>query len=230
MNELNGKTAVVFGATGNVGHGAAEGFVAAGAKVVAPSRTAEGANQLERTFAGRSLAPIVGDISDPDDAKRLHETILERHAPVDHVFVALGPWWQEGSVSGQPPKAWAEVRRMLLDGHVHAASLFLPPLSRREATSYTIVTGAAAKQYIPNTSLLFVATNGVLALSKVIREEHASDAVRVNELLIETRIEKQARPGVVPSAAFGEAVVDIATADVRGEVLRYDSPQQFSTS
>lgn len=227
--KMKTKQVVVFGATGNVGHGAAEAFAEAGATVIAPTRNAEGASAIERTFAGRGkVVPVIGDISHPDEASKLHAKILENHAPVDHVFVALGPWWQEGALAGQPPEVWSKVRRMLLDGHVHAAALFLPPLSRRPGTSYTLVTGMGAHQYIPNTSLLFVATNGVLALSKVIREEHANDDVRVNELLIGTRVEKQARPGVVPSAVFGRAALAIAVGEVRGEVLRYDSPDTFS--
>lgn len=226
---MDGKQVVVFGATGNVGHGATEAFAAAGATVIAPTRNAEGAKQIERTFEGRGkVVPVIGDISRPESAAKLHAEILEAHEPIDHVFVALGPWWQEGSVAGQPPEAWAKVRGMLLDGHVHAAALFLPPLSRRAGTSYTVVTGMGAHEYIPNTSLLFVATNGVLALSKVIRKEHADDDVRVNELLIATRVEKRARPGVVPSAVFGKAAVAIAVGDVRGEVLRYDSPETFT--
>mgnify|MGYP001037213572 CR=1 FL=1 len=36
---MDGKHVVVFGATGNVGHGAAEAFAEAGATVIAPTRT-----------------------------------------------------------------------------------------------------------------------------------------------------------------------------------------------
>ena len=116
---------------------------------------------------------------------------------------------------------------MLLDGHVHAAALLLPALAERPRASYTVVTGMGAHHVIDGTSLLFVATSGVLGLSKVLRAEHRDGPVRVNELLISSRIEKTPRPGVVPSAVFGEAAVAIAASDVRSEVLRYSTPEAF---
>ncbi len=60
---LTGTRVVVFGASGNVGHGAALDFERAGARALAPTRSKE-----ERP---------------------------------DHLFVSLGPWWQEGVLAGQ---------------------------------------------------------------------------------------------------------------------------------
>lgn len=228
---LHNTTALVFGASGNVGHGAATAFLDAGATVIAPTRTAAGAEALRADFAGRDLRPLLGDISDPQDAPRLRDAILAAHGPVDHVLVSLGSWWQGGALAGQDPAAWTQVRRMLLDGHIHAAALFLPLLAGRPSASYTVVTGMGAHHHLPGTSLLFVATQGVLGLSRVLRDEHRDGPVRVNELLIGARIEKTPRPGVIPSATFGQAAVAIAShAEVRGQVLRYSDPATFPLS
>lgn len=222
--DLSGQRVVVFGATGNVGHGAAAAFLAAGATVLAPTRDAGSASTLAQRF-GDGLVPVVGDISDPVDAPRL-AAALRDEGPLDHVFASLGPWWQGGALAGQPTAEWARVRRMLLDGHVHAASQLIPAL-RDQASSYTVVTGMGAHQVIPGTSLLFVAVNGVTALSKVLRSEHGAGP-RVNELLIHARIEKTARPGVVPSEAFGRAAVALAASSVRSRVVDFHSPDRFT--
>ena len=52
---LAGTTAVVFGTTGNVGYGAALGLLAAGATVIAPTRTAKGAEEIRVAFADKAL-------------------------------------------------------------------------------------------------------------------------------------------------------------------------------
>ncbi len=221
-------TALVFGATGNVGHGAALGLLGQGLRVLAPTRSEAGAEQLRSTFAGRELHPVIGDVSDPEAALRLRDQIQRDYGPLDHVFVSLGPWWQGGSVSGQPPAEWTRVRSMLLDGHVHAAALWLPQLAHRPESSYTVVTGMGALDPIPGTSLLFIATNGVLALSRVLRQEHREGPLRVNELRISCRVEKVAREGVVTSAQLGQAAAAIAASKARGRVIEYRSPDTFA--
>jgi len=218
---------VVFGATGNVGYGAAMAFLEAGAEVLAPTRNDAGAARLRAAFGEAPLTPWVGDVSDPDGALQLRDAIAA-WGPIDHVFASIGPWWQGGALSGQPPAAWQKVRRMMLDGHIQAASTLLPLLAERPAASYTIVTGMGAHHTVPDTSLLFIACGGVLSLAKWMRHETASGSVRANELLIGCRIEKEARPGVVPSAVFGRAPVAIAEGTVRGEVVKYDGPDAFS--
>lgn len=212
------STVVVFGATGNIGFGAATAFVKAGARVLAPTRSERGAQELQETFQG-AVTPIIGDISDPAGAQVLVKQLLE-HGPVEHVVASLGPWWQGGPLSGQTPQEWTKVRQMLLDGHVHAASLLLPSMSQHAGASYTIITGMGAHHTIPGTSLLYIAVNGVLALSKVAREE-ARQGVRVNELLIGGRVEKVARPGVIASAELGQELVALAHSDRRGEIVRF---------
>lgn len=218
--DLSNQRAVVHGATGNVGHGVASALLAAGATVIAPTRSAARADALARTFPDQPLVPVVGDISSIDGATALAETIAE-HGPIDHVVASLGPWWQGGAVADQDPAEWARVRAMLLDGHVNAAMLLLPMLRDRAGASYTIITGMGAHQPMPGTSLLFVATGGVLSLSKVLRAEYAEGPVRVNEVLIKTRVEKEPRPGVTTSADFGQAVARLIAGRRSSEVVSF---------
>lgn len=216
--------AVVFGVTGNVGYGAALALLDAGATVIAPTRDAERAEALRAEFAGRTLEPVVGTVSDAAGADALRTAI----GPVDHVVASIGPWWQRGRLTDQPSEAWDQVRAMMLDGHIHAARAFLPDMRARPGASYTIITGMGAHHYVPDTSLLFVACGAVLSLSRVLRAEHAEDAVRVNEVLISARIERAPRDGVVPSAVFGDAVAALVASDVRGEVVAYPGPDGFA--
>lgn len=108
---------------------------------------------------------------------------------------------------------------MLLDGHVHAATQFLPMLAERPGATYTIVTGMGAHHVMPGTSLLFVATGGVLSLSKVLRAEYEDGPIKVNEILIKTRVEKKPRPGVTLSTEFGRAVASLITSSRKSEVV-----------
>jgi NAD(P)-dependent dehydrogenase (short-subunit alcohol dehydrogenase family) len=226
--DLKNQRVVVTGVTGNVGWGVAHAMLARGANVVAVTRHEESAAGLRATLAvgddggAQRLQVVVGDLSDGTDAIALRDRVLST-GQVSHVVASLGAWWQKGAIVEQTPQEFREVREGALDAQVHCAMAFLPGLRHRAGTSYTLITGAAGHMAIANTGLLVVTVCGVLGLSRMLRAEHAHDAVRVNEVLISARIEREARPGVVPAAHFGQAVADIAASDQRGAVLGFDA-------
>lgn len=223
--------AVVLGVTGNVGWGAARAFLGQGARVVAVTRDAERARELPAQLgAPARVTALVGDLSSPEGARMVAEEVVARHGGYDHVFASMGPWWQKGPIVEQSGEEYRRVMAANLDCQVFAAQALLPPIRGRAGASYTIITGQGGHATIPGTGLLVIAVSGVFGLSRVLRAEHAGDRVRVNELLIGARIERAPRPGVVPADEFGAAAVAIAGSDVRGQVLPYDSPQQFAAA
>lgn len=228
---LANSTAVVLGATGNVGWGAARAFLKHGARVVAVSRNADQARELPAQLgAPDRVIGLAADMSTPEGARALAETLAARDIAFDHVFASMGPWWQKGPIVEQTGEEFRKVMRDNLDCHVFAAQALLPVLRHRPGASYTLVTGQGGHADIPGTGLLVVALGGVFALSRMLRAEHAKDPVRVNELLIRARIERAPRPGVTPSERFGESATTIAASTLRGQILRYDSPEQFESS
>ncbi|MBL8953091.1 MAG: SDR family oxidoreductase [Myxococcaceae bacterium] len=216
--DLREKKILVLGATGNVGHGVAAAVAEAGATPIVISRDKERAKQLGALFPTAQV--LVGDVSDAADADRLGREV----GAVDHVLVSSGGWWQKGPFVRQPAVEYDEARRMLLDAQVHAARVFLPRTA--ETGSFTLVTGVGATLTIPNASMLAIATAGVLALSRSLRLEQRAGP-RVNELRIASRIERAPRPGVVPSIAFGRAVLKLFTSTTRGAIIGFDRPESF---
>jgi NAD(P)-dependent dehydrogenase (short-subunit alcohol dehydrogenase family) len=234
---LAGRTAVVLGVTGNVGWGAAKAFLKHGARVVGVTRSPEQARALPDLLgAPDRVTALVADLSTPEGARSLADQLAagsdgnDGNDGYDHVFASMGPWWQKGPIVEQSGDEYREVMRANLDCQVFAAQALIPPIRRRSGASYTIVTGQGGHASIPGTGLLVIAVSGVFGLSRMLRLEHAADPVRVNELLISARVERAPRPGVVPAEEFGESAAAIAGSLLRGEVVRYDSPQQFTAA
>jgi NAD(P)-dependent dehydrogenase (short-subunit alcohol dehydrogenase family) len=221
MQNLANKRVVVTGVTGNIGWGVAKATLEAGADVIAIVRSASAVESIAASLGNaKNLSFEVGDLSKPTLVQTLRDRVAA-HGDIDHVVAAIGPWWQKGAIIDQPFSEYGAVREALLDPHVYAATAFLPLLKDREGSSYTIITGAAAHMEIPGTGLLVVAVAGVVGLSRMLRSETAGDKVRVNEILIQTRIEKEPRAGVIHSPIFGEKVAALMNTTIKSKVLTY---------
>jgi NAD(P)-dependent dehydrogenase (short-subunit alcohol dehydrogenase family) len=190
---------------------------------VAVTRAAASVPTIRESLGSHPKLQVeVGNLSHADGAMALVERITEGGA-IDHVVASLGAWWQKGLIVEQTPTEYEQVRASSLDSQVFAAMAFLPRLRHRQGATYTLITGAGGHMTLPATGLLVVAVSGVFGLSRMLRTEHANDAVRVNEVLIKARVERKARPGVVAAEAFGAAVAELLDGPTRGAVAQFDA-------
>jgi 3-oxoacyl-[acyl-carrier protein] reductase len=86
---IDGKVAVVSGAGQGIGRAVAERLVAEGARVIGGDIDA---SILERAVLalGGSFVGVVGDVTEPDSAKRLVETAVERFGRIDILVNVVG--------------------------------------------------------------------------------------------------------------------------------------------
>lgn len=223
-DSLRDRVVLVSGVTGNVGWGAAWAFLEAGATVIAPTRSAARGEALTADFPGQHLHVAVTDLSAPGNAEALRDRIYARFGRLDHAVVCIGPWWQKGPIVAQSLDELQQVMRVYVESQFLVARAFLPFMGR--GNSYTIVTGAAGEASLPNTGLLVTAVQGLYGLSRMLRVEHQSTGVRVNELRIHLRIARAPRLGVLPARQAGPIFVNIArSAEVDGALIRLRQPE-----
>lgn len=82
MKRLDGKTAVVTGASSGIGHAIVERFVGEGAKVVVFARNADSLQALEAAHPGQVIA-VCGDVTHQEDLERLLKTTIDRLGAID---------------------------------------------------------------------------------------------------------------------------------------------------
>ncbi|MEN4474142.1 3-oxoacyl-ACP reductase FabG [Mycolicibacterium cosmeticum] len=92
FTSLQGRTAIVTGASKGIGRGIAETFANAGVDVVITGRNSD---DLDRTVAALADAPgkvsaISADVSDPADCRRVVTEAAQRHGGVDIVCANAG--------------------------------------------------------------------------------------------------------------------------------------------
>jgi NAD(P)-dependent dehydrogenase (short-subunit alcohol dehydrogenase family) len=115
MSRLAGKSAVITGAAKGIGRATADLFASEGARLVATDIDAGGLDRLRTDLDSRGVvcATVVGDVSKPDDARRMIEAAVEHYGRLD-ILVANAGIIPLRTITEATPEDWDEV--MSIDG------------------------------------------------------------------------------------------------------------------
>jgi 3-oxoacyl-[acyl-carrier protein] reductase len=177
---IEGRVALVTGASKGLGYGVARELIAAGATVAISSRSRE---RIDEAAAELGARPFVHDASDVDDSARLVEEVKQTVGPIE-ILVAN---------SGGPPAApdplsftvdqWRAAYEMLLLGQIALVEAALPAMRERGWGRVLSLSSTVVRE--PSQVLVLSTAHraGLLAALKVIARTAAGDGVTVNSLL-----------------------------------------------
>jgi NAD(P)-dependent dehydrogenase (short-subunit alcohol dehydrogenase family) len=181
--DMTGRVVIVTGATRGIGRALAEGYVAAGAKVVVTSRKAADCDETAkhlRAQGGEAIA-VPCHVGDLDALRELVERTREAFGAIDVVVnnAANALALPHGEYT---PEAWAKSLDVNLRGPVFLVQEALPQLKRsRHAAVLNVVSGAAFL-YASTISLYAAGKAGLVSATKTLAAELAPHGIRVNAL------------------------------------------------
>jgi citronellol/citronellal dehydrogenase len=154
MGKLDGKVAVVTGASRGIGQAIAELFASEGASVVCAARTvAEGDHRmlegsLNRTVelikeAGGEAAMVQANVSEEDDCVRLIDTAKETYGPVD-VLVNNAALNYYIPIVDYPTSRWVRSFAVNVHGPFILSKLVLPDMIERNGGAIVNISSGAA--------------------------------------------------------------------------------------
>lgn len=190
MHQLRDKVCVITGGTSGIGLATAQAFVEQGAKVAVFARGNEGLAAAQRTLGPAALT-VAGDLTRPEDLRRLFEQARTRLGPIDVVFanaalVKLAP------ISDTSPAFLDEVIGVNLKGTFQTVQAAIPHLAR--GASIVITTSWLANIGFAGSSALAMSKAALRALVRVAAAELAAQDVRVNALC----------PGAIETPLWGK--------------------------
>jgi NAD(P)-dependent dehydrogenase (short-subunit alcohol dehydrogenase family) len=184
------KQILVAGGAGGVGEAIVRALLAAGHRVIVPSRDAA---RLERLRADAARDPagdaglitFTGEIGSHAGATEIRDRIARDYGRLDTLIPSLGGWW-EGALLEVTPGVWDVVMDEMLRTHYVFAHVFLPVLlAQPEGGRYIGIGGGAAYHPIRNSSLVSIAAAAQLMLTRALRAEIDDPAVDVLELVVD---------------------------------------------
>jgi NAD(P)-dependent dehydrogenase (short-subunit alcohol dehydrogenase family) len=122
---LEGKVAVVTGASRGIGRAIALGLARAGAAVAVAARTSHDLEALSEeieSLGARALA-VPTDVTDRGQVETLFEQTLERWSALDILVNNAGGTRFTAPLVGVRPDGWDKVMRLNLDAVFHATQL-----------------------------------------------------------------------------------------------------------
>jgi NAD(P)-dependent dehydrogenase (short-subunit alcohol dehydrogenase family) len=205
--ELEGRGALVTGATSGIGHATALRFAEAGARVALVGRDAEGLGRTASEVAARGgeAVEIQADVTAEADARRAVETAAGRLGGLDVLVNAAGII-SNGTVETTTLAEWDAMMNVNLRSVFHLMQLAAPHLERRPGNVVNVssVTGLRA---FPGVLAYCVSKAGVDQLTRCAALELAPKGVRVNAVnpgVVVTEIHKRGGMGEEKYAGFLE--------------------------
>lgn len=178
---LNGKGAMVAGASRGLGFAVAEALARDGARVSIASRDPEAIRAAARRIGPDVLAVPV-DVRAAADITRWTEDTRQTFGGVDLLFTnSGGP--PAGAALSFEEAAWQDAIDLLLFSTLRMVRAAVPLMQARGGGAILMSTSASVKEPIPNLGLSTVLRASVSALAKTLALELAADRIRVNQII-----------------------------------------------
>lgn len=179
---LEGKVALVSGASRNIGRSVALAFAREGATVTLGSRTREAdlrAVADECARAGAEVLPVLGDVGTSAGATALVDRTLERFGRVD-VIVSLAAVRPHTPFLELTYDEWREVLAVNLDATFHLCKAAVPGMVERGAGSIIALGGLVALTGVPDAAASSASKTGLLGLIRSLAVELGPHGIRAN--------------------------------------------------
>lgn len=208
---LDGRVAVVTGGTRGIGRAVAEGFAAAGAKVVVASRKADACAETEAalTAAGAEVIGVPCHMGSLDDVRALVAATVDRFGGIDVVVNNAANALTE-PVGAFTESGFAKSVDVNIRGPVFLVQEALPHLRASEHASVINVVSAGAWLFSAFVAMYAAGKAAMVSYTKSMAADLAPHGVRVNALA----------PGTVDTDMVRNTGPEAAESMARAALLR----------
>jgi 3-oxoacyl-[acyl-carrier protein] reductase len=183
--ELQGKVAVVTGATEGIGRATALRLAQEGARVAICARGQEKLDKAaaELKKAGAEVLAMSADMSKAADIERFMKAVVDHFGRID-ILVNNAGTSARGKFLEIEDKTWNSDIELKVLGAIRCTRLAVPHMKKSGGGSIVNITISSAKQPGAESYPTSVSRAAGLALTKALSKEFAPDNIRVNTVCI----------------------------------------------
>lgn len=197
--DLNGKVALVNGASRGIGEAIARGLAASGAHVVVTSRRIEGVQEVADSImdSGGRATPMACHAGRMEEIEQLFGFVGKEFERLDILVnnAATNPHY--GPASELSPRAFDKTVEVNLKGPYFMSSAAVPLMIRSGGGSIVNIASIAALLPLPGQAVYSMTKAGLISLTRSFAKEYGQQGIRANAVL----------PGVVKTR-FASALVE----------------------
>lgn len=184
IGNLDGKVALITGASRGIGKAIAFALAKAGAKLVLAARTHQTLEQVAAQLrdTGTEATAVPTDVTNPEAVKRLLERTLDTHQHLDILINNAGIGYF-GPVVEFDPDDWDTVLNSNLKAVYLCSKYALPAMLEHGSGQIINVLSIAAKVPFQASGAYCAAKAGALAFTKVLATEVRQHNIRVTAIL-----------------------------------------------
>ncbi len=195
MKSLQGKTAIITGASSGIGAAIAKVLSGEGANVVLAARRIDKLKEVEQIISsqgnGKALA-VRTDISNREDVENLVKKVEEAFGSID-VFVNNAGQMLSAAVQSGKVEEWESMIDVNIKGVLYGINAVLPSMLERSSGHIVNIASVSGLE-VTKTSTVYSATKfAVRAISTGLEKELARTGVRVTNIspgMVDTRLSK----------------------------------------
>jgi NAD(P)-dependent dehydrogenase (short-subunit alcohol dehydrogenase family) len=182
VTRLEGKVAIVTGASANIGGALAAGLACEGARLVCTDMSAEVAAATVRRIedAGGEAFAVVGDVTDPDHVSDVVAQTLDRWGRID-VLVNNAVWFNQKGLFTMPLEEYRRQLDIILGGaFLFTRAVGQVMIDQQVGGSIINVLSTAAWQGQPGNIGYSTGKSGLINFTRSAAMELAEHGIRVN--------------------------------------------------
>ena len=181
---LEGKVAIVTGASRGIGRAIATGFAEAGADIAVAARNENDLETLVKEIdeLGRRAIAVPTDVTDRAAIQNLVDRTIEEFGHLDVLVNNAGGSRFTAPIVALRPDGWEKVIKLNLDSVFHATQIGAQAMLASGGGSIIQMSSVAGIEGAPTLSFYSAAKGGVRLMSQAVAKELAQSGVRVNSI------------------------------------------------
>lgn len=177
--KLEGRNAIVTGASQGLGLEIARAFVREGARVLICARDR---SQLERAASEIGAEAEVADVSNANDAARVVDQAIKKLGPVQILVNNAGIYGPKGAIEDVDWDEWARAIEVNLYGSVHMCRHVVPHMKQQRYGKIIQLSGGGATNPLPRISAYAASKAAVVRFAETLTEEVRESSIDVNSV------------------------------------------------